>query len=339
MLANLSEGDIRLLRVFAKVVEAGGFSAAQIELNVSQSTISTHMSALEQRLKVRLCQRGRSGFRLTEKGQMIFQASQRLFAALDDFRSEAGAVRNSLVGNLAIGIVDNLMTNPACRLQHAIGSFNAQAPEVQMSAQVTSPTEIERLVLEGRLDLGLGACGRHSPYLCYEDLFEERQALYCGRGHPLFERSSTVTLADLKNQQFARRAYAAPDQFPAEYGLASTAVADLMESVAAFILSGRYIGFLPEHFARQWTSQDAMRPLLDRKLGYQNPIYLVVRKTEQQKPILQAFLKELYLAHGALTPAAQATGKVDAGVTLPPTMPAPVRARQRAARAKAGADA
>src|SRR5450432_1060626 len=67
MLANLSEGDIRLLRVFAKVVEAGGFSAAQIELNVSQSTISTHMTALEQRLRVRLCERGRSGFRLTEK--------------------------------------------------------------------------------------------------------------------------------------------------------------------------------------------------------------------------------------------------------------------------------
>ena len=63
MLMNLSEGDLRLLRVFAKVVEAGGFSAAQIELNVSQSTISTHMTALEQRLGMRLCERGRSGFR------------------------------------------------------------------------------------------------------------------------------------------------------------------------------------------------------------------------------------------------------------------------------------
>src|SRR5713226_1536269 len=73
MLANLSEGDIRLLKVFAKVVEAGGFSAAQIELNVSQSTISTHMTALEHRLGVRLCQRGRSGFKLTEKGQLIYQ--------------------------------------------------------------------------------------------------------------------------------------------------------------------------------------------------------------------------------------------------------------------------
>jgi len=64
-----------------------------------------------------------------------------------------------------------------------------------------------------------------------------------------------------------------------------------------FILSGRYIGFLPVHFAQQWVAQDMMRPLLERSLGYQNPIYLVLRKTEQKKPILAAFLDELQAAH------------------------------------------
>ena len=314
MLANLSEGDLRLLRVFAKVVEAGGFSAAQIDLNVSQSTISTHMTALEQRLRVRLCERGRSGFRLTEKGNLIYQASQRLFAAIDQFRSEAGAARSCLLGKLTVGIVDNLANNPNCRLHEAIGAFNLAAPEVQMSVQVTSPTELERAVLEGRFDLGLGACGQHSPYLEYEDLFEERQVLYCGRGHPLFERHSAVTVADLKDQQFARRAYAAPNRFPSGVRLTSTAIADLMESVAVFILSSRYIGFLPDHFAAQWVAEDRMRPLLEKKLGYQNPIYLAIRKTEQKPPILEAFLKELHHAH------------------QPPEMARPVRIRTKNAK-------
>ena len=297
MLANLSEGDIRLLRVFAKVVEAGGFSAAQIELNVSQSTISTHMTALEQRLNVRLCERGRSGFRLTERGNLIYQASQRLFAALSEFRSEAGAVRGCLVGQFTVGIVDSLTTNPACRLARAIGNFNLQAPEVQISVQVTSPNELERAVLEGRFDLGLGACGRHSPYLSYDDLFEERQVLYCGPGHPLFHRSQEISVSDLKGQQFARRSYDAPNRFPAGVRLTSTAAADLMEGVAILVLSGRYIGFLPTHFAQQWVAQDLMRPLLEGRLGYQNPIYLAIRKTEKKTPILAAMLKELDLAH------------------------------------------
>lgn len=311
MLANLSEGDIRLLKVFSKVVEAGGFSAAQIELNVSQSTISTHMTALEHRLGLRLCQRGRAGFRLTEKGQLIYQASQRLFTSLEEFRTEAGAVRNRLVGALDIGIVDNLITNPMSHLHQSVMNFNARAPEVQISIHVTSPTELERAVLDGRFDLGLGACGRHSPYLAYEDVFDERQVLYCGRGHPLFQHSSDIGIADLKNQQFVRRAYAAPNKFPAGLRLTTTAVGDLMESVALFILTGRYIGFLPQHYAEHWVERDLMRALLERKLGYQNPIYLATRKTERHSPVLSAFLNELYLAHrdAAAEKAASAAAK------------------------------
>jgi len=298
VLGNLSESDIRELRVFAKVVEAGGFSAAQVELNISQSTISTHMTALENRLGMSLCKRGRAGFSVTEKGALIYQAAKRLFASLDDFRSEAGAARNCYIGNLAVGIVDNLINNPACHLHSVIAKMTELAPEVQISIHVAAPSVIEQAVLDGRFDLGLGACGRHSPYLSYQDVFDERQVLYCGRGHTLFNRSHKVEIAELKSQQFARRAYVAPDHFPMGMSLPSTAVADLMESVAVFILSGRYIGFLPEHFARQWTDQDLMRPLLERELGYKNPIYLAFRKTEQNKPIQSVFLRELRKAHG-----------------------------------------
>lgn len=297
MLTSLSEGDIRLLKVFAKVVEAGGFSAAQIDLNISQSTISTHMTSLEQRLGVRLCERGRSGFQLTERGKLIYQASQRLFSALDEFRSDAGAARNCLTGNLVVGIVDSLITNPACAIDRAVAAFNQKAPEVQITIRVTSPSEIERVVLEGSSDLGLGTCGRHSPYLDYEDLFEERQVLYCGRGHPLFEKSHKATIADLAGQQFIRRAYAAPDKLPQGIKMVSTAVADLMEGVAVLILSGRFMGFLPAHFAQSWVAQDLMRPLLEEPLGYQNPVYLATRKTETKKPVLSAFLRELRAVH------------------------------------------
>lgn len=298
MLSNLSEGDIRLLKVFAKVVDAGGFSAAQIDLNISQSTISTHMTSLEQRLGMRLCERGRSGFRLTERGQLIYQASQRLFMALEEFRADAGAARNCLTGNLVVGIVDSLITNPACALHRAVAAFHDFAPEVQITIRVTSPAEIERVVLEGSCDLGLGTCGQHSPYLDYENIFEERQVLYCGQGHALFDRHHDLTMADLKDHQFVRRAYAAPEQLPG-IKIESTATADLMEGVAAFILSGRYIGFLPMHVAQHWVAQDMLRPLLIDQLGYLNPVYLATRKTEIKKPVLSGFLKELRQAHGA----------------------------------------
>ena len=64
---RLNQFDLRLLQIFTVIVDCGGFSAAQVRLGMSQSTISGKMSDLETRLGVRLCQRGRSGFRLTER--------------------------------------------------------------------------------------------------------------------------------------------------------------------------------------------------------------------------------------------------------------------------------
>jgi len=50
ILGQLKDVDIRLLRVFRVVTEAGGISAAELELNIGRSTISTHIKDLEIRL-------------------------------------------------------------------------------------------------------------------------------------------------------------------------------------------------------------------------------------------------------------------------------------------------
>ena len=69
VIGRLSDLDLRLLRIFVAVVESGGFSLASARLNVAESTISSHMADLEKRLGMRLCERGRSGFRLTDDGE------------------------------------------------------------------------------------------------------------------------------------------------------------------------------------------------------------------------------------------------------------------------------
>jgi len=72
---RLSGTDFRLLKVFDAVVRHGGFAAAQTELNVGLSTISNHITALEQRLGFSLCQRGRGGFKLERVAPIPIQDS------------------------------------------------------------------------------------------------------------------------------------------------------------------------------------------------------------------------------------------------------------------------
>ena len=47
---HLSDIDLRLIRIFCTIVESNGFAGAQIALNMGQSTLSTHLAALEAKL-------------------------------------------------------------------------------------------------------------------------------------------------------------------------------------------------------------------------------------------------------------------------------------------------
>src|SRR5919106_816177 len=66
----------RLLRIFATVVDGKGFAAAPTELNLSAPSISRYIAALEWRLGVRPCTRGRGGFAVTDKGAIIYREAQ-----------------------------------------------------------------------------------------------------------------------------------------------------------------------------------------------------------------------------------------------------------------------
>ena len=102
LLGNVTDSDLRLLRVFRAVVACGGFAAAELELNINRSTISRHIKDLETRLGVSLCRRGRGGFALSEEGNAVYAATGRLLAALDAFRAEVDEVHERITGTLAL---------------------------------------------------------------------------------------------------------------------------------------------------------------------------------------------------------------------------------------------
>ena len=52
-LGRVTDVDLRLLRIFQTVVDCGGLSAAEIDLGIGRSTISTHIAELEGRLGTR----------------------------------------------------------------------------------------------------------------------------------------------------------------------------------------------------------------------------------------------------------------------------------------------
>ena len=79
--------DIRLLKLFACVVRHQGFAAAQQELNLSTSAISTYMSQLEGQLGVDLVERGPRSVLFTHAGEQVVARARVILSEAEDIRS------------------------------------------------------------------------------------------------------------------------------------------------------------------------------------------------------------------------------------------------------------
>ncbi len=294
-LGKLAKTDLHLLSVFMTVVEAGGFSAAQVALNVGQSTISRHMSDLEIRLEMRLCQRGRIGFRLTDKGRMVHAACQKMFGALEEFRAEVGAISGQLVGELSLAVVDNWVSDPLSPLTAALTDIKTRGPNLHINIHTLAPDEIELAVLDGRVGLGIGVFHHHRPGLGYERLYDDPLELYCGRAHPLFARAKKGPLSkDLSQVDYVRRGYLAEDKVsPLVSEFRSTATAHQVEGVAHMILTGLYVGYLPVSYARRWVDDDVMRAIKPPRYRQITTIEIVTRKSATLSLVSQTFLDVL----------------------------------------------
>jgi len=287
---SLSKADLHLLFVFATVVEARGFSAAQIELNVSPSTISRQVSDLEIRLGVKLCQRGRSGFRLTEKGDLVYRSAQRLFASVREFSETIDGSRDQLVGNLSVAVIDNWAFNVS-PFSRALQKFIDIAPEVTIELFSLAPDDIEMAVQDARVTLGIGVFHRHKPGLLYDSIGFEKVGLYCAIGHPLFhERNDLKIQGILKKSLYAKRAYLKErDVAPISRGLATNAHAHQIEGIAHLILTGRYIGYLPKQLANVWVREGRMRSVGKDQFDLPTELKLVKKRSVEHNLVVKTF--------------------------------------------------
>ena len=153
-LAQVSDFDLRLLRVFKAVAEAGSFAGAESALGITRSAISLHMADLEQRLGMRLCQRGRAGFALTDQGREVLRSAESLLAAVEDFRTGVNQLHQTLRGDLNIGLMNNLVTLPRMRITAALQAIRQRSDAVRIHLSMSPPGEVERGVLDGRLHAG-----------------------------------------------------------------------------------------------------------------------------------------------------------------------------------------
>lgn len=189
--------EIRHLRYFLAVVEAGSFSRAADRLGISQPSVSQQMRDLEADLRVTLFQRRGKRILPTAAGLVFQEHAVTILRQVESLLQDLTLEPEQARGSLHIGVVPIL--NVALMPQ-LLGRFAAEHPGVSLVVEEISSTEIETALEEGRMDVGLGFLTRHSPNLHYERLCEDAFTLVVADDHPWADRK-VVQVADLHGQR------------------------------------------------------------------------------------------------------------------------------------------
>ncbi|GJD65935.1 hypothetical protein MPEAHAMD_6131 [Methylobacterium frigidaeris] len=144
-------GEISDLRLFVAIVAAGNLSAAARALSTSPAVMSRHLTALENRLGVRLVTRTSRRFELTDEGALFHERCVGILAEIDDAEAEAAQGAGQPRGSLRISAPlqwDRRVLAPI------IAEFSGRFPRVSPHLVLTD-TNLD--VVSGGLDIVIGA--------------------------------------------------------------------------------------------------------------------------------------------------------------------------------------
>src|ERR1051326_10989 len=179
--------EIRHLRYFLAVADAGSFSRAADRLGISQPSVSQQMRDLEVSLRVSLFQRRGKRILLTPRGLLFQDHARAILRQLENLLDELNTEPGQLRGALHLGVIPVLNVPLVPDL---LGVFSTDHPAISVTVEEISSTEIETALEEGQLDIGLGFVTHYSPNLRYERLCADEFALIVSENHPWAKRRS-----------------------------------------------------------------------------------------------------------------------------------------------------
>lgn len=143
--------ELRGMLIFARVVEAGSFSAAAERLGVSRAVVSYQIKQLEQRLGIRLLNRSTRRLSLTAAGRQYFDSCHRI---ADEAKTAHRLIQNlqdEPVGHLSIACPVNLGIQWIVPI---VSEFRQRYPSIELDLNLSE--SLVNLIEEG-IDLAIRA--------------------------------------------------------------------------------------------------------------------------------------------------------------------------------------
>ena len=289
--------NLKQLEAFVATAEFSSFTKASEELFLTQSTVSSHVGALESALGVRLIQRSaRQRVMLTKEGELVYREAREILdrcQALQD-------LKNQTQGNkLVIGASS---VPGQCLLPEIMADFLSVCPDCHYVQLKGDSIRIHQYLDQGKANLGFVGIAANPKEYHYHPIAEDRLVVITANREP-FQRlhrngTSGLELLDmpiilreensgtrLEMEQYLRKQQINPDN------LHVVAQIDNPEAIRSSVSRGLGISIMSVQAAREYLLTGQLLSFELGKQGAFRSIYLTWRKDALLSAAEQRFLE------------------------------------------------
>lgn len=151
--------ELRHLRYFCAVAEAGSVTRAAASIGLRQPTLSQQLQQLEKSLGTLLFQRSRTHCKLTAAGELLLPYARRVLGEMESLRQALDDLTDLRRGSLTLAMLP-LAAEGALPL--ALSRFHRAHPGIQVRALSMTVDEMARSLANGAIDLCIGASNTNS---------------------------------------------------------------------------------------------------------------------------------------------------------------------------------
>lgn len=144
--------EMRQLRYFLGVVEAGSLLAAAQHLHVAQPALGQQISMLEEELQAKLFERSRRGMQLTEAGKVFLDHARLILADTERARLAVRDMASVPHGAVVLGLPTTVALIASIPLLQAC---REQLPQVQLNIVEAYSGFLREWLQSGRLDVAV----------------------------------------------------------------------------------------------------------------------------------------------------------------------------------------
>lgn len=287
--------DFRLLKYFVTVVEAASYTTAAEKLHISQPSLSNAMKQLESRLDIKLIDRTKRHFKLTEEGRILYVESLQLLNHFDHLSTEMERLRLDGPPELALGVIETANF----WLPKVLKEFKKEFKNIDVKiSNVLGLDSVEKALNNYNVHIAITNQFINQKNIKIIPLYVENLVVLLPNNHPL-EKKEYIEISDLKNEVFiiAKDGFQTREDIMHVFKLHGIKPniqfeIDRFDTACALVMNNLGVTVVPENYIKHFSGLPLQIRKLNSSATYRT-VYIAYDKNRYLPPLVWKFIEDV----------------------------------------------